>query len=560
MASLPQFLSQLRAILGGQSKARRLFSLLTILGCAGALLYAGFRRDGGPYAPLFPNMQVDDAAAVAEHMKTTGIPYKLADDGKTILVPEAKIPELRMQLAQANLPTGGGVGFEWFDKPPIGMTDRVQQINYVRALQGELGRSISTLQGVTRARVILAVPDRTVFLRTEENKPSASVVLELAHGAALSSRNVEGILNLVSRAVEGLEPDRIALVDARTGESLNRTYENPNQLGAEQNLSFQRQYERSLESDIETMLERWVGKGRVVARVRSDFDFSQTTTNATKYDDDSKAIESETQRAENVALAGGANPGGVVGAASQIPGADKSFLTASQPTASNNGSLTTEKRYKVSETQVQTTQPSGRLNGLTVAVMVDYQDKETTDPDTKEKKVAAAPRTPEELKTFENLVKRAIGCTDEKADTFQISVECVQFKGPEETVEDKQFESLQQQEWIRELVTWGVYALLGVLALLFVARPVLQALTLAAAPAARMRPVFAGGPDDEGAPQLEGAAGEGRKRFPINDAKQAQRLLERAETASTNQKLEDLMKSDPARAAALIRKWLEENG
>lgn len=554
MASPNDFLMQLRAVFGGQSKGRRTFTLLIVLAVAATMIYMAGRDSGGPYTPLFSNMATEDAGAIVTHLKESGVQYKIGEDGSTISVPRGMAPEIRMQLAQLSLPTGGGIGLEWFDKPPIGMTDRVQEINFVRALQIELGRSIATLSAVDRAKVLLVTKDRSSFLRDEDSKPSASVVLELARGARLSGRNVEGILNLVSRAVEGLEPDRIALIDAHTGEPLNKGSQDSEQEQTESNLAFKSKYEQDLEKNIESMLERWVGRGHVVARVHADFDFSQKRTEMTVFNNDDEVMDRQMIRAENIRGLDAGSLQDLTGARSALPTTTAPDEIAGE---AGNASYQVEKSFKVSQTNTTMVEPTPTLNLLTVAVMVDYKEEAV---EGEEEQAQALPRTSEELTSFENLVRKTVGYTEERADSIDISVECVPFADVEEPMDDTALQTFQNQQLIRFIVTWCIYGLLGLLATLFIIRPILQAL-LAAGSMPRMQPALADGasrlpslpgvaPAESGMPPI-GAEGTQMKLL------EARRMLEKAETAAVNKEIEDLMKEDPAKAAQLIRSWLE---
>jgi flagellar M-ring protein FliF len=551
MPPLAEFAGQFGAAISRQSKINRILVVLVLVGVAAAVFFQNLTSSEGPYVPLHSSLHPQDASAIVAHLEANGVQYKLSGDGLTVSVPQMRIPEMRMQLAQLNLPTGGGTGFEWFDKPPIGMTDRMQEINYVRALQGELARSISTLRAVRGARVLLATRPRTTFLRPEENKPSASVVLELAPGENLSSRNVEGILNLVAFAVDGLETERVSLVDARSGELLNRARQDPQEAAVEGNRVHRQHYEQELEQDIESMLERWVGPGRVVARVYADIDFTQTQTTKTTYDDDAKAVESETLRIENIDSER-IGTKGVVGSTSVLSDVSLPEATTGGKISGPSASVDSENIYLVSRTDTTTVEPSNQVKLLTVAVMVDYKEEAAEVAEGAEE--GAAPvmtmRSSEELAQFTTLVQNAVGYTEETAEKIDVKVECVPFaQKPEAPVEAVTMEDLQRREMVRYAVTWGVYGLLGLLVALFVLRPIMQALVEASR--MRFRSVLA-----EGGAQLPGGPEGLGQRLP--GGADARRMLERAESSAANKRVDDLMATDPQAAASLIRKWLEE--
>src|SRR5205809_3469 len=212
-ARLRELSAQLVDFFRAQPPARRLVLATTAVGSLVAVLALAWWVQRPLYRPLFTNLAAEDASAIVEALRAAKGPFRLEDGGRAILVPAERLYELRLALASHGLPAGGGVGFELFDRQTLGQTDYVQRLNYQRALQGELGRTISRLGGVESARVHLALPERSRFVG-EDRRPSASVVVTLAPGRALSAAQIDGIVHLVAASVEGLAADGVTVVDA----------------------------------------------------------------------------------------------------------------------------------------------------------------------------------------------------------------------------------------------------------------------------------------------------------------------------------------------------------
>src|SRR5947207_5295402 len=258
------------------------------------------------YRPLFTNLAEQDASAIVEALRAEKAPFRLEDDGRAILVPADRLYELRLALASRGLPEGGSVGFELFDRQTLGQTDFLQRLNYQRALQGELGRTISRLGGVESARVHLALPDRSLFVG-EDRRPSASVVVKLAPGRALSAAQVDGIVHLVAASVEGLAADGVTVVD-QGGRMLTTNRRGDETGGA---LEMQTSIERQLAERVESMLAAVVGRDKAVARVAATLDFARVERTEETYDPERTALRTQRTTREQTtgARAGGGAPG-----------------------------------------------------------------------------------------------------------------------------------------------------------------------------------------------------------------------------------------------------------
>lgn len=371
------------------------------------------------YHPLYSNLSQEDAGAIAEKLKETKVPYQIKDGG-SIMVPEDKVHELRLVLAGQGLPSGGGVGFEIFDRTNIGMTDFVQKLNYRRALQGELARTISQLAEVEHARVHLAVPEKALFSEKKE-QPSASVVLKLRSGRTLLQNQVQGIVHLIASSVEGLKAQNVTVVDTN-GNILSRPYGDTygNHLTNYQ-VEYQRNLEKSLEERVQSMLEHAVGHGKVVVRVSSAVDFKQIETTEEKYDPENASVRSE-QRTQENSSGSSTTASGVPGVLSNLPGgkAENPQVAGGKGGTSSETKKTQETvNYEINKTVSHILEPVGSLKRLSAAVLIDGNYEMIKGTDGKELR-KYIPRPEEEIKKYTEIVKKAIGYNEERGDEVEV--------------------------------------------------------------------------------------------------------------------------------------------
>lgn len=356
------------------------------------------------YQVLYSNLSPEDAGNVINKLKEKKIPYQVKDN--TIYVPSDRVHELRLELAAQGIPSGGGVGFEIFDKTQIGLTEFSQRVNYIRALQGELQRTIKQIQEVDQVRVHIAIPEKSIFTEKEDH-PTASVVLKLKPGRSLSKEQVSSIVHLVSSSVEGLSPQYVTVVD-QYGNLLSAP-KDPAQLVDSTHLEYKRNIEKTYERNIQSMLENIVGKGKAIVRVSADIDFSKVEKIEEKYDPDTIAIRNE-QRIQEKTMA--PQIGGIPGVLSNQPGqpqtgvAQQSIQSQKQQESIN---------YEVSKSISKILQSTGQIKKISVAVLIDGIYKEE-----KGKKVFV-PRSEEEIKKYQELVQAAIGYNKERGDQVIVS-------------------------------------------------------------------------------------------------------------------------------------------
>ena len=359
-------------------------------------------------APLYSGLSLDDSSAIVTELQTLNIPYELRGEGDTILIPRDQITATRMTLAGSGLPQRGQVGYEIFDEQStLGATSFVQNINNVRALEGELARTIASLTRIKSARVHLVLPERELF-RRERTDPSASIVLTVR--GELSSGEIRAIQHLVATAIEGLTPARVSIVDDQgnllasgTGDDTEGPLAGE---AAERTLNF----ENRLRTRVEDMLANVVGSGRARVEVSAEIDYNRSTTTQEIFDPESQVVRSSQIR-ETENLSAGAN--GQVTVANELPGASQN-AGATGPT--EQGTSTEEiTNYEISRTTQTAVTEAGAIKRLSVAVVVDgvYAAAPNGDP-------VYTPRSADEIAQILTLVRSAVGYSEARGDSVEV--------------------------------------------------------------------------------------------------------------------------------------------
>lgn len=366
-----QVVMQLRALWGRLGRSQQ----MAIIGVAGgALVFAFIFLNMGrsqTFITAFTNLDPKDSNAAVEALKAEGIPYQLSADGSTIKVPPEKLATARLKLSAKGLPKGGAVGFELFDKTSFGVTDFVQHINYQRALEGELSRTINTLEQVESARVHIVVPKQELFV-SQQKPATASVLLRLRPGRTLDEGALRGIAHLVSRSVQGLEQQNITIVDD-TGRMLfdgGSLAENSVGLSASQ-MDIQKKLEKSIEAEVQSMLDRVAGPNRGLVRVKAEMDFSRKEETAETYTPGGPNNQGVPRSTSNITetYTGGQNGGQQPGAQANVPGR-AGQVAANGSTNSYQRSETTT-NYEVSKSTSHTITGPGQIKRLSVSVLLD---------------------------------------------------------------------------------------------------------------------------------------------------------------------------------------------
>jgi flagellar M-ring protein FliF len=348
----------------------RQFALVGIAAIAVIAIYVVFLNSTSPNLVVaYSGLAPEDSAAIADHLENQGIPYEIGGGGSTVSVPANQVAEVRIQLAQQNLPAGGTVGMELFDKTDFGATDFNNQVNYQRALEGELARSINTLEGVRGSRVHLVMPEEAIFAEDQESA-SASVLLQLARGATLTQDQIRGITNLVANSVEGLTQEHITIIDESgralyDGAAMSGSYGFG---GTSTQLELQRAYELALQRDIEQTLAQVVGVGRSAVTVRALMDFDEVTETATEFAPVDQSVPRSSVTVEETFNGSGLNVTGIPGTGANGPNVagDDAASGSSQYTRSE-----TTVNNEISSTTSVTNRAPGQIERLSVSVVLD---------------------------------------------------------------------------------------------------------------------------------------------------------------------------------------------
>jgi flagellar M-ring protein FliF len=399
----------------GLSRPLRILLVTTVLCLGAGAAFIGVRKVSEPYATLFSALPEADAAAVVAKLKELKVPHRVVEGGR-IEVPEERVHEIRLEMAGAGLPRGGAVGFENFDKMKLGATEFEQKVMFRRALEGELARTIGSVQAVEAARVHLVMPERSVFANRRE-PASASVVVKLRQGRELGNPEIGAIVHLVASAVPGLSQDRVTL--ATTEGALLKRPKSATEGGAETGLADDqlaevRALEASLEERARTMLERVVGAGHVDVRVAADMDFSRVEHTEDHFKPRDPILRSEELMVEKT----GAAENTVAG----VPGAESNLPTGDAPEegdapAGAAGVLRRQhtRNFEVDRVTERRVRQAGVVKRLTVAVVVDGVS--TTD---ESGAVTVQARDEAELEKLEALVRSAVGADDNRQDVVTL--------------------------------------------------------------------------------------------------------------------------------------------
>lgn len=494
------------------------------------------------YGTLYSELATEDAAAIVEKLKTSQVPFRLENGGTRIEVPEERIPSLRLELASGGLPHGGSVGFEIFDRSKIGATEFEQQVNLRRALEGELARSVMSIDGVKQARVHLVLPERRLFAAREESA-SASVVVKLENAHNFGRKEVAAVVHLVSAAVPTLSKDRVSVVSTE-GVTLHRPSSDTQGGGDLADLSAEqaRVMEQQLESDAQAQLERVLGPGNADVRVNLWLENATREKTEELYEPTKTALRSEHKVEEGVAN-GDAGVAGVPGAKTNLPDAQGEGPVAEEkPPGGGTGAVRSQTRnWEVQKVVQKTSTPAGDIRRLSVAVLLNGRSIKKGD------KSIFQPIPPDEVKALEETVKRAVGFNADRGDT--VNVQATQFAKLDLDDVAGPVGFFSNKPWLPYAAgALALVAVLGTLVLVF--RTKKPAPALAPAPAL-VDPIRVLGELGSG-PELAAAAAA----LPEHER---QRLLEEPQIAGEiRAHALDLAAKDPATAAVVLKAWLSE--
>jgi len=532
--------------------------------------------------PLFTDLSVEDSASIVKDLERQGIPYELKNDGAIVTVARDKVAPIRMKLAEGGLPKGGGVGYEIFDKSEaLGTTSFIQNINKLRALEGELARTIRSIDRVQAARVHLVLPDRPLFSRDKAD-PSASIVLKVR--GTLEQQQVRAIRHLVATAVNGLKPERVSVID-ETGKLLadGAEQDDPGGAGADDRKTA---FERRMRSQVEAIVSSIVGPGHARVEISADFDMNRVTQTSDKFDPEGRVVRSSQTREEQ--SGSGDSAGGPVSVGNELPGSG----------AKNGGggggdqNHKTEEivNYEISRTTKTEVIEAGRVNRLSAAVLVDgiYNKNDKGE-------LTYQPRPKEEIDRIAALVRTAVGFDSKRGD--QVEVVNLRFADPAASPINETAGWMSYLQFTKDdIMRWaelGVMSLLGLIVLFTVVRPLVRRIVTPEGAHAAMLAGAVGAAGVAGAIGVAGAPGmtvnqagggmtvsngnggsittAGGANISIVGSDESVAISNRTSAmidvakvqgqvhAQSVQKVGELAEKNPHEAVSIIRSWLHED-
>ena len=529
MASFKEFSEQILGIIRNLTLVQRIVGIGAIAVVFGGLLALSLMGTVTDKGVLFSGLAVEDAARIVEKLNKDRVEYQLAEGGTAIMVPQAQVYELRLNFAAEGLPRGGGVGFEIFDKTSLGTTDFVQRLNYQRALQGEMARTIMEFSAVKSARIHLATPRESVFVE-DSQPPSASVSLGLAGEERLSSREIDAVVNLVASAVPGLLKEKVTVVDTAGNLLHPREREEDSSLLRITRLQYQKKVEQELRYKVESMFAKVLGEDRAVARVTVDLDFDQVDSTEEVFDPEGQVVRSEQLVREQ----------GVDGQeAKGIPGVKGQLATFTETGGDNSGGQAfnrnnSVKNFEISRKTKREQKAVGEVKRVTVAVMIDGIYDEVVEGDKPVRKYR--PRSSDEISRLTTMTRNAIGFDRDRGDRVEVVSMPFHISARQVTPPDP------MDKWrglIEKIALPLIILIVVIVVIFFVLRPFLTLL----AEQSRVRAM------EKAQQQAREEAGEGE---PEED------LSLKPLGLSDKERIYRLAQSDPDRAADLVRRWLRE--
>jgi flagellar M-ring protein FliF len=537
-------LQSLVSFLRGLGASRLMAMVAVTTALIGFFAFVIMRVTTPQMTTLFTDLSIEDSSAVIKDLERQAIPFELRNDGAVIMVPKDKVTRLRMKLAESGLPKGGGVGYEIFDKSDaLGTTSFVQNINHLRALEGELARTIRAIDRVQAARVHLVLPERPLFAR-ETPEPSASIVVRVR--GALEPQQIRAIRHLVASAVNGLKPQRVSIID-EAGQLLadGASGTTDNAIGDERRAG----YEKRIRNEIEAIVSSVVGAGRARVQLSADFDYNKITQTSDRFDPEGRVLRSSQTREESSATA---ENNGQVTVGNELPGNQAQNNAA--PTARDQSKKTEEtNNYEISRITKTEVTEAGRVNRISVAVLVDgsYSKNEKGE-------MVYQDRSKEQLDRIAALVRSAIGFDQKRGD--QVEVVNLRFaEAPAVAPLAEPTGLLGMLHFTKDDVMYvielGVMMLLGLIVLFMVIRPLVKRI-LASEEIAL--------PTSDGlVPALTDGSPQAAGQSLIPNANMTAQLIDVAQVqgqvhAQSVHRVGELAERNPNETVAIVRQWLSE--
>ena len=457
---------------------QRVSLVVAALAVAGGLIAVVLWSKRPDYQLLYARMGDKDAAAVISYLQSQNIPHQVTAGGTAVQVPADQVYKLRMDLAGKGIPSGEGVGFEIFDKGQFGLSDFVQRTNYLRALQGELSRTIMQVQGVRSARIMIVQPENRLLLTDQGVKATASVFVDVG-GGRLEADQVNSIRHLVANSVQGLSVDQVAVVDNRGRVLSEELKQDPTLGSASSQMRYKQQVEDYLSKKVESMLAAVIGPGNAVVRVSAEIETEATTLVQEKYDPEGQVVRSLTKTEDTTNSTEARASGGAVGVSANVPEKSGSAVAEASPVSKNDqtrkNSTTT---YEINRTVTNTTRSPGTVKSLTAAVFVAPRITPAAapaagaDPKAPPAEPVVQKRSAEELNALRQLVVNALGLKVAPGQTLEsmVSLQETPFQVADRV--PAQIAALQSesrlQSWIEVASRWAAVAGAAIVLLVFV--------------------------------------------------------------------------------------------
>ena len=469
-----QILTQLQNLFRKISVGKRIAIIILAAGSILGFVFLSNWATRPEFHPLYSNLDSHDAGIILNRLKEQKIPYRISANGSTILIPQEHIYETRMNLASEGLPVGGSIGFEVFDNAKFGMSEFAQNVNYQRALQGELARTINGFAEIDSSRVHIVMPENSLFVKDDQSA-SASVVLKLRHGQWLAQEQVQGIVHLVSSSISRLDPENVTVVDSSGRLLAGRQDDSDLATPSSDQLDYQAKVERKLENRVLTMLEKALGANKAIVRVSCALDFKRHELTEERFFPENQVVRSE-QMFNETAKKADLIPQGIPGIQSNVPENPPDVNKVDD----ENTTFKKQDRtvnYEIGKLTSHTLEPIGAMQRLSVAVLVDgsYQ---ATPQQGGEATWAYVPRSSDELVKIENLVKSAVNFDAQRGDKVEVvNIPFETTKITEDAGESKIEGWLAHLKNYKSYFKYAFLSLFLFLSFIFVVKPLIKWLT-----------------------------------------------------------------------------------
>lgn len=463
MAQLEFILNNFKNFLKTTPKSKLylyLFMLIAVIGGATVGLTLIQKEN---YQPLFSGLNMEDASMIVAKLKEQKVPYKLGLGGTVIYVPKEKVNEIRLSLASQNaLPGNTGVGFELFDKTNYGMTEFMQNVNYKRAIQGELARTINQMPEVKSSRVHIAIPEKTLFTDREKSV-TASIFLNLKPGRSLSKEQINGIVLFVAGSIEGLKPDNVTVIDS-SGKILYKGSDSNSPIAISgHQYELQKNIEKKIEESIKSMLDAFLPAGKSIVRANVELNLKKVEVMEEEYNPDKVVVTASKKSMEKVTNKS-ARPGGVPGVASNVNVAQKNN---EEEKVTGSERQDEQKTYELSKAIRKIIEPYGDIKKISLAVVVDGKYEKVKEG--KKEAIKYIPRSQKEIQDIKNLVARAVGYNEERGD----KIEVLNIPFETEPLADEKHEGFITRDMLFDLVRYGFYLAIALSIIIFVIKPLM---------------------------------------------------------------------------------------